>query len=56
MVMIESEMWYTVNGQLMGSGYLWDAIAGIYRTKDDSFVRVHTNFLQCVCFHLDKRK
>ena len=27
---------------------MWDELAGIYRTRDHSFVRIHTNFPQCV--------
>ncbi|GJE97680.1 CoA-transferase family III [Phanerochaete sordida] len=40
----KSELYYTVNGELFSSGELWDPLAGVYRTKDDSFVRIHTNF------------
>lgn len=41
----ESELYYTIDGKLTGSGSLWDAIAGLYKTKDDSYyVRIHTNF------------
>ena len=42
----ESESWYTVDGQLYGSGKLFDELAGVYKTKDDSYVRIHTNFPQ----------
>ncbi|KAJ7081361.1 CoA-transferase family III domain-containing protein [Mycena belliarum] len=37
-----SEAWHTVDGKLPGG--LWDSVAGLYKTKDGSFVRVHTNF------------
>ncbi|OBZ71633.1 Formyl-CoA:oxalate CoA-transferase [Grifola frondosa] len=40
----KSESWYTVNGELTGSGSLFDGLAGVYRTKDNSYVRIHTNF------------
>ncbi|RDB16018.1 Succinate--hydroxymethylglutarate CoA-transferase [Hypsizygus marmoreus] len=38
-----SEAWYTVDGKLPEGG-VWDNIAGVYTTKDDGFVRIHTNF------------
>lgn len=49
----ESEIYYTIDRKLTGSGSLWDAIAGLYKTKDDSYVRIHTNFPQYVmpCIH-----
>ncbi|KAJ6620727.1 CoA-transferase family III domain-containing protein [Mycena sp. CBHHK59/15] len=37
-----TEAWYTLDGSLPGG--IWDSIAGLYITKDDSFVRIHTNF------------
>ncbi|KAJ7465282.1 CoA-transferase family III domain-containing protein [Mycena latifolia] len=37
-----SEAWHTVDGRLPGG--IWDSIAGLYKTKDNSFVRIHTNF------------
>lgn len=40
---ISSESWYTIDGQ-MPTTPLRDHLAAIYRTKDDSFVRLHTNF------------
>lgn len=40
---ISSESWYTVDGQVPTTSAR-DYLAGIYRTKDDSFVRLHTNF------------
>ena len=43
---IESELWYTVDGRLLGSGNLFDNLAGVYRTKDNNYVRIHTNFPQ----------
>ncbi|KAH9932925.1 CoA-transferase family III [Fomitopsis serialis] len=39
----KSESWYTINGALP-SGTLFDPLAGLYKTKDDSYVRLHTNF------------
>lgn len=47
----DSEMLYTVNGGLP-DGSVWDAIAGVYETKDGSFVRIHTNFPQSVSLFL----
>ncbi|KAF8817175.1 CoA-transferase family III [Phlegmacium glaucopus] len=38
-----SEAWYTVDSQLPVGG-VWDSIAGLYKTKDDNYVRIHTNF------------
>ncbi|KAL6301987.1 CoA-transferase family III [Sparassis latifolia] len=38
-----SEAWYIVNGRLP-SGSLFDDLAGLYKTKDNSYVRLHTNF------------
>ncbi|KIK69912.1 hypothetical protein GYMLUDRAFT_34311 [Collybiopsis luxurians FD-317 M1] len=37
-----SEAYYTLESRIPGS--IWDSIAGLYKTKDGSFVRVHTNF------------
>ncbi|KAF8503218.1 CoA-transferase family III [Hysterangium stoloniferum] len=37
-----SESYYTINGTVPGGA--WDDIAGIYATKDQTFVRIHTNF------------
>ncbi|KAJ3996636.1 CoA-transferase family III domain-containing protein [Lentinula boryana] len=37
-----SEAYYTLESQAPGA--LWDTIAGLYRTKDGKFVRLHTNF------------
>src|SRR3981189_3753032 len=37
-----SERYLRVDGN--GSPMAWDAIAGIYRTRDQRFVRLHTNF------------
>jgi crotonobetainyl-CoA:carnitine CoA-transferase CaiB-like acyl-CoA transferase len=42
MVLSGSEAYYTLDNQAPGS--LWDAIAGLYKTKDGNFVRIHTNF------------
>jgi len=41
---IESHCYYTLDGQ--SGPDLWDSIAGLYPTKDKSFVRIHTNFPQ----------
>jgi len=40
-------MIYALDGKLP-EGSVWDSIAGVYKTKDNSFVRIHTNFPQCV--------
>src|SRR6202045_4396718 len=37
-----SERYLRVDGK--GSPMVWDAIAGIYKTRDRRFVRLHTNF------------
>src|SRR6266853_5558120 len=37
-----SERYLRVDGK--GSPMAWDAIAGIYKTRDQRFVRLHTNF------------
>jgi len=37
------EGWYTVDGQLPDGG-VWDNVAGLYRTKNNGCVRIHTNF------------
>ena len=42
---VDSEAWYTVDGKLP-EGDLWDNIAGLYRTRDNSMIRIHTNFPQ----------
>src|SRR5712671_119180 len=49
-----SERYLRVEGK--GSPMAWDAIAGIYRTRDHRFVRLHTNFphhRDAVCKLLD---
>lgn len=38
-----SEAWYTVDGEGLPKD-VWDSIAGLYRTKNRSWVRIHTNF------------
>ncbi|KAF9241071.1 CoA-transferase family III [Melanogaster broomeanus] len=38
-----SESWYTVDGEIPRSSP-WDPLAGLYKTKDNSYVRLHTNF------------
>jgi crotonobetainyl-CoA:carnitine CoA-transferase CaiB-like acyl-CoA transferase len=42
MVECRSERYLRVDGQPPGPA--WDAIAGIYKTRDQRFVRLHTNF------------
>ena len=37
-----SERYLRVDGK--GSPMVWDAIAGVYKTRDQRFVRLHTNF------------
>src|ERR1700704_6053790 len=37
-----SERYLRVDGK--GSPMVWDAIAGIYKTRDRRYVRLHTNF------------
>jgi hypothetical protein len=44
--MSESEMWYMLDGKL-DLGTVWDDLAGLYKTND-GYVRLHTNFPQCV--------
>ncbi|KAI0917561.1 hypothetical protein AcW1_007269 [Taiwanofungus camphoratus] len=39
----KSESWYTVDGRIP-TGSLFDQLAGTYKTKDGSYVRLHTNF------------
>jgi hypothetical protein len=49
-----SERYLRANGN--GSPMAWDAIAGIYKTRDQRFVRLHTNFRHhrdAVCKVLD---
>jgi hypothetical protein len=41
----DSEAWYTINDSLP-IGEAWDNIAGLYQTKDNGWVRIHTNFPQ----------
>jgi crotonobetainyl-CoA:carnitine CoA-transferase CaiB-like acyl-CoA transferase len=50
LVEFRSERYLRVDGQPPGP--VWDAIAGIYKTRDRRFVRLHTNFphhLAAVC-------
>src|SRR6202012_1446372 len=42
LVEFRSERYLRVDGQPPGPA--WDAIAGVYRTRDQRFVRLHTNF------------
>ncbi|KAJ3880119.1 CoA-transferase family III [Lentinula edodes] len=37
-----SEAYYSLENRPPGS--IWDTIAGLYKTRDDKFIRVHTNF------------
>ncbi|KAJ6584679.1 CoA-transferase family III domain-containing protein [Mycena capillaripes] len=37
-----SEAWHTIDDSLPAG--IWDSIAGLYQTKDESYVRIHTNF------------
>ncbi|KAI0683087.1 CoA-transferase family III [Earliella scabrosa] len=39
-----SEAYYAIEGEAKEPFPLFDNIAGVYRTKDDSYVRIHTNF------------
>ena len=41
----ESEAYYLIDGQLP-EGDLFDPLAGAYRTRDNNWVRIHTNFPQ----------
>ncbi|KDR82409.1 hypothetical protein GALMADRAFT_237704 [Galerina marginata CBS 339.88] len=38
-----SEAWYTINDTFQ-EGDVWDSIAGQYPTKNEEWVRIHTNF------------
>ncbi|KAF8194154.1 CoA-transferase family III domain-containing protein [Pholiota molesta] len=40
---VHSEAWYTVDDAIP-AGDVWDNIAGLYKTKDGGWVRIHTNF------------
>ena len=42
----ESEAYYALSGDSNQSFALFDPLAGVYKTKDNSYVRIHTNFLQ----------
>ncbi|KAI0762004.1 CoA-transferase family III domain-containing protein [Trametes elegans] len=39
-----SEAYYAIEGEDRSKFALFDDLAGVYRTKDDSYVRIHTNF------------
>ncbi|KAF9013160.1 CoA-transferase family III domain-containing protein [Cyathus striatus] len=41
---VDTEAFYTTNVDVTRT--LWDSIAGLYKTKDNSYVRIHTNFPQ----------
>ncbi|OSD02387.1 CoA-transferase family III [Trametes coccinea BRFM310] len=40
----KSEAYYSVEGENEEKFALFDALAGVYRTEDNSYVRIHTNF------------
>ncbi|RPD56143.1 CoA-transferase family III [Lentinus tigrinus ALCF2SS1-7] len=40
----KSEAYYAVSGEPEESSALFDSLAGVYQTKDNSYVRIHTNF------------
>ncbi|KAI0330818.1 CoA-transferase family III, partial [Cubamyces sp. BRFM 1775] len=40
----KSEAYYSVEGESGEKFSLFDAVAGVYRTKDNNYVRIHTNF------------
>ncbi|KAI0373808.1 CoA-transferase family III [Pilatotrama ljubarskyi] len=40
----KSEAYYAIEGSSTEEFALFDALAGVYRTKDNSYVRIHTNF------------
>lgn len=42
----ESEAYYAIEGDSSEKFALFDTLAGVYRTKDNSYVRIHTNFPQ----------
>ena len=44
-LLVESEAYYEVEGSKQGAE-LFDKLAGVYRTKDNNYVRIHTNFPQ----------
>ncbi|PFH53353.1 hypothetical protein AMATHDRAFT_137868 [Amanita thiersii Skay4041] len=38
-----SQAWYTIEGQTPPQDF-WDPIAGLYKTQDNNYIRIHTNF------------
>ena len=44
-LLLESEAYYEVEGSKQGAE-LFDRLAGVYRTKDNNYIRIHTNFPQ----------
>ena len=42
----ESEAYYEIEGYPRGNATIFDNLAGVYRTKDNNYVRIHTNFPQ----------
>ncbi|CDO73975.1 hypothetical protein BN946_scf185043.g24 [Trametes cinnabarina] len=40
----KSEAYYSIEGDTGEKSALFDTLAGVYRTKDNSYVRIHTNF------------
>ncbi|KAI0823159.1 CoA-transferase family III [Trametes gibbosa] len=40
----KSEAYYSIEGESEKKFALFDTLAGVYRTKDNSYVRIHTNF------------
>ncbi|KAI0072040.1 CoA-transferase family III [Panus rudis PR-1116 ss-1] len=40
----KSEQYYTLDGKLPRLSDFWDDLAGVYETKDNNYVRIHTNF------------
>ncbi|KAI0629828.1 CoA-transferase family III [Trametes polyzona] len=40
----KSEAYYSISGESSDNIALFDPLAGVYRTRDNSYVRIHTNF------------
>src|SRR6201996_3743666 len=49
--LLESEMYHTINGQRPQQGF-WDPLSGLYKTKGNGYIRLHTNFPQFVAYGL----
>ena len=45
-MLTESEAYYEIEGYPRGNATIFDNLAGVYRTKDNNYVRIHTNFPQ----------